>query len=494
MAGGTSLSRQLNTFDVTNLVVGSIIGADIYVAAALGAKLVGPFSILIWLAAGIIATVIALSFSYCVTILPREGGPYSYTRAVAGPFSGFIVGWSLFLAEWFSLAVFPVAFTRYFLFLIPELQNNLVAEILLKGAFIAVVLLTNLVGIKSAGRFNDALTLGKLSPLILLVVAGLIAVVLRPQETISNFQPLVRGSIGSSGQALVLIFWAYAGFELATLPPEEIRQPERTIPKAIAIGMTIVMLFYLTTNFVLIGTVNQDALAASTTPLTTMSSQIFSFSSTVALAATIFVGVGALISIMGADESGTIGTSRLAFAMSIDGLFPKTFSKLHRTFHTPYIGLILICGTAFIASILGTLTELINASVFLLALVYLTTCISAALLKKKYPDRSKNLKGTRIITVLGAALSLLLMSQVNVGQILVSLILIVIGIPIYILFSPKAEIREMKQVFLSDEAVLKRAYRQRELFLAHFLNHIRLLARSLTRRTKHHPTGKSNNR
>src|SRR5436309_14737314 len=121
---GTGASARLNTFDVTSLVVGSIIGADVYVATAIGARLVGPSSLLVWVLAGAMAMVIALSFSYCVMILPKVGGPYAYVKAVAGPFPGFIVGWGLLLAEWFSLAVFPVAFTQYFLALDPGIDDG----------------------------------------------------------------------------------------------------------------------------------------------------------------------------------------------------------------------------------------------------------------------------------------------------------------------------------------------------------------------------------
>src|SRR5438128_11849943 len=110
----TGVSAKLNTFDVTSLVVGSIIGADVYVATAIGARLVGPASLLVWVLAGAMAMVIALSFSYCVMILPKVGGPSAYVKAVASPFPGFIVGRDLLLAEWISLAVFPVALTQVF--------------------------------------------------------------------------------------------------------------------------------------------------------------------------------------------------------------------------------------------------------------------------------------------------------------------------------------------------------------------------------------------
>src|SRR5256886_15814182 len=102
---GTGASAKLNTFDVTSLVVGSIIGADVYVATAIGARLVGPSSLLVWVLAGAIAMVVAPSFSYCVMILPKDCGTYAYVKAGAGPCPRIIVGLGLLLAGWVSRAV-----------------------------------------------------------------------------------------------------------------------------------------------------------------------------------------------------------------------------------------------------------------------------------------------------------------------------------------------------------------------------------------------------
>src|SRR5712692_459727 len=241
-AKGGGASAKLNTFDVTSLVVGSIIGADVYVATALGARLIGPASLLVWVLAGAMAMVIALSFSYCVMILPKVGGPYAYVKAVAGPFPGFIVGWGLLLAEWFSLAVFPVAFTQYFVSPAPGIDD--LGKALLKAVFIAIILVTNLVGIKAAGRVNDALTVAKLSPLLLIVLGGLAFVGLQPGQFVSNLVPFFTGDILAFGRALVLIFRAYAGFQHPTLPTDEVLQPRKTIPRAILVGMMIVIAFY----------------------------------------------------------------------------------------------------------------------------------------------------------------------------------------------------------------------------------------------------------
>ena len=468
-----TLRRQLNAFDTTNLVVGATIGADIYVAAALCAKLLGPTSLLIWFIGGVMATVVALSFGYCAAIMPRVGGPYAYAKDVAGQFSGFMVGWALVLAEWFSLAVFPVAFVQYFLAFVPTLGS--VFQILLKGAFILIIFVTNVIGAKKAGRFNDFLTVVKVTPLLLLMCLGSVFLGLQPHMMFSRFQPFLDGNLQNVGQVLVIVFWAYAGFELATLPADEIQDPMKTIPRALTVGMLISTLIYMATNFVVIGVVDQPTLTSSQAPLVVAAANILGFSPVLAWIGSLVVGVGALISIMGADESGTMGTSRLTFAMSIDGYLPQAFSRLQKSYGTPYIGLAILCSTAFIASIVNTLSALVNSSVFLLSLAYLATGISALLLERKHLRSSPKGMWTILIPVLTILFSIVLMTQVTKQQILISLLLLAVGVPIYAFFSPKKELLELKEAFLSEEAILERTYRQEKIFLAYVLQRVNLL-------------------
>src|SRR5256712_7077061 len=211
------------------------------------------------------AMVIALSFPYCVMILPEVGGPFHCVKAVPGPFPGFLIGWSLLLAEWFSLAVFPVAFTQSFVALDPAIDD--LGKVLLKGLFIGIILVTNLIGVKAAGRVNDVLTIAKLSPLVLIVLGGLAFVAFQPGRFVSNSIPFFTGDLAAFGKALVLIFWAYAGFELSTLPTDEVIEPRKTIPRAIVTGMIIVIGFYFLTNFVVIGSVGGSALGGAASSL-----------------------------------------------------------------------------------------------------------------------------------------------------------------------------------------------------------------------------------
>ena len=206
-ASGPRLQQNLTLFDVTNLVVGAIIGADIYVASSFGAGYLGPVSLVVWVVAGIIAIVVALCFAQCSALLPKAGGPYAYSREAWGPFAGFIVGWSLWLAEWISLAVFPVAFTRYVTFFVPNL--GWIHQTMIKVLFVIFLVMTNIVGVKAAGRTNDVLTLVKLVPLIFLSGAALVYVISHLNAAASNFSPFSPFGFSKTLPALgMLIGWA----------------------------------------------------------------------------------------------------------------------------------------------------------------------------------------------------------------------------------------------------------------------------------------------
>ncbi|MGZ4870109.1 MAG: APC family permease [Halobacteriota archaeon] len=463
--------KKLTFFDVTNLLVGAIVGADIYVVASLGSQYLGPASLVAWIAAGVIAIIIALNFAECATLVPKVGGAYAYAREVWGDFAGFIVGWALWLAEVAALAVFPVAFVRYLSFFLPSLT---VAEgAIIKLLFIASITYVNIRGTKLAGRANDVLTIAKLSPLLLLIVAGLIYMAFNPAQTSTNFVPFAPLGFSHFGQALVLIFWAYAGFELAVIPSNEVENPTRTIPKAIIVGMAIVTLFYLLTNFVIIGVVNWASLQFDPAPLATAGSVVFSLTPTLALIGGLILGVGALISVSGSDESGTFSTSRLSFAISLDGLFPRFFSDLHARYGTPYKSLIAQGILALGLSLFGGLGQLILFSTFNLAFVYLITSSVVLALRERGRIKAgrtliEKMTGP-IVPIAGIVLSALLIFESGITTVVFGLVTIAIGIPIYAFYSPHSEREMVKATFYSTEAVLSRVARTQRVFLGYLL-------------------------
>jgi APA family basic amino acid/polyamine antiporter len=465
------LKKDLSSFDLTSIVVGSIVGADIYIASSLTAGLLGPAAILVWIVAGICATIIALVFAYCSYYVPRVGGPFAFVSEAFDEFYGFLTGWSIWIAEVLSLPVFAIAFVyylQYFLQYFFHFSLNSLAEILVKAVFLLTLTYVNVRGVKAAGRINDILTILKLAPLVLLIILGFGFFIIHPQTFTTNYLPFAPLGYASFGTALVLVFWAYVGFEMGTLPASEVKNPKKTIPKAIITGMIIVTVFYLLTNFVVYGLLHWTILETTTVPLV-LAGIVLLGTSGVAL-----MTIGALVSVSGSDESGILGTARLSYAMSIDGLFIKLFSKEHPRYHTPYVALIIQGLIAFVLCIFSGLSDLISFSVFNLAFAFLLTCLALLVLQRKKPAK---LHGQHILPIIGVLICLYLIIMYLLGTTnpiikIIGIVLILCGIPLYVFFSPKTDIHHLKDLFLSEEAIFLRQFQRTDRFLAHLLVHL----------------------
>jgi APA family basic amino acid/polyamine antiporter len=461
--------RELSLFDMINIVIGSVIGADIYIASALTAGLVGPLAIVTWVIAGVLATVIAIIFAYSSYYVPGVGGPYAYVSEAFDNFYGFLTGWSLWIAEMLALPVFAIAFVRYFQYIVPVSGAG---EIILKALFILALTGINILGVKAAGKINDALTLVKLVPLLILITAGFVYLVTNPGEFFGNYIPFAPLGFARFGSALVIVFWAYAGFEIGTLPAGEVKDPQQTIPRAIIFGMAVCALFYISTNFVVYGVVNWTVLATSTTPL------ILAGAALIGVAGAAIMLIGALFSVTGSDESGMLGTARLSYAMSIDGLFPGIFTRIHPKYGTPVIALGIQGAIAFVLALYSDLTHLISFAVFNLGFVFFMTSCSLVVLKD---SSKKNLPGQDILPWVGILISLYLIIATSWPDMIIGSIVILFGIPLFLFFSPKRGIRHLKEGFLSEEAIFLRQMEKKNRYLANLIGLLHRLYRQIRR-------------
>lgn len=451
-----NLKKDLSFFDLTNIVIGSIVGADIYIASAITSGLIGPATILVWVIAGLFAIVLALVFAYSSYYVPRVGGPFAFVSKAFDNFYGFLTGWSMWIAEMMALPIFAIAFTQYLQYFV---HLELYQEILVKAGFLFGLTTINIIGVKAAGRLNDVLTLVKLIPLVIFIVGGIGFFVFNPQILQQNYQEMFPLGLDSFGTALVLIFWAYVGFEMGTLPASEVRDAKKTIPKAIITGIVVVIAFYLATNFVLFGAENWHDLSGTKVPLVLASTAILG------VVGAAIMGVGALFSVSGSNESGILGVARLSYAMSIKGLFPKLFSRTHKKYKTPYVALVIQGIIAFVLSIYGGISQLISFSVFNLGFSFLMVCLALLVLKK---DREHHLHGQHVLPWVGIAICLYLLYSTGTFDKIIGSIVIALGIPIYVYFSPKVDIHHLKEAFLSEEAIFTRRLERHEKFLASF--------------------------
>jgi len=454
---------DLGVSDFTLLVVGAIVGADIYVVSAMGAKFLGPAQLVAWVVAGLLAAVTALAFVQCSAILPKVGGTYAYTREAFGPLPGFLAGWALYLGEWVALPVFPLAFANYLAYFIGD---SPAVSVIVKLLLIGVVTVVNIRGIQTGARLNDALTVAKLVPLGVLVAVGLAFLAThsaQAAERVTPFAPLGWGGLGS---AVLLIFWAYAGYELAVLPAGEVREPQRTLPRGLVLGMAIATIFYLLTAATVVIALPTEAAQASQRPLADALASLLPDLGLPAVIGGVVMSAGALVSIVGVYDVFTLSLARLSYAMARDGLFPAPFAKIHPRFHTPYLGIGFQALCALVGSLLFDLRSLIAISVFFLGLCYLATAASALRLVQREPERRLLVPALRPALALGALAGVYLSLQAPLPLLGLGAFAMLVGLAAYLL--RRTDWRERSKLFAraeDDERRLAQWAAQRERWL-----------------------------
>lgn len=439
-----------------NIVIGAIVGSDIYIVPGLVAGLIGPFSIAVWIFGGAIAMVLVMVFGYCSYYVPNVGGSFAYVSEAFDDFYGFVAGWSMTIAEVIALPVFAIVFTSYLQYFLPM---SYATQLVVRVVFIVAITGVNIFGVKAAGRINDVLTLAKLTPLLLIIVFGLGTILLNP-GLLGNYTPLAPLGLNNFSTVLVLIFWAYAGFELGTLPASEVVDPKKNIPKALISGMAIVIFFYVVTNFTVSGVVNWGVLSKSPIPLVLVSTALLG------TAGAVITGVGALASVSGTDETEVLGTARLVYAMSSYGLLPKTFRRVHPRFQTPYVAIVLEGAIALALMPFSGISSLISFAVFNLGICYLLVCLALTVLKK---PGEHGLHGQSVLPWIGVAVSLYLLYSTSNFDKLVGSVMVLLGIPVYLYFSKKTDVHELGHEFKAEERVFARNMERRNKFLGNFV-------------------------
>lgn len=437
------------------MTVGAIIGADIYIAAAITAGLLGPASLLAWLFAGVLAMVLAVMLAESARLVPAVGGPYAYTARALGRFPGFLAGWSMWVAELTAMPVFAIAFTNYLGYFVTV---NDVTTHTIRVAFIVALTVVNVRSVRAAGNLNDALTALKLAPLVLIIVGGLVYSLLHLSTVQENLTPFAPFGMSEFPTALVLVFWAYLGFELSTVPAGEVEDPSRTIPRALIAGMLIVMVFYLSTNLVLYALVQHADLAASNRPLVLAASVVFGG------AGAAIVSAGAMVSVSGSDESDMLGSSRLGYAMAADGLLPHALAEVHPRYQTPHVALIAQACLAIGLTFIDRIADLISFAVFNLGFSFLLCALALYRLQSASEERAS--VAQRMIPVLATTICIGLIAATSTQDKLVGAGVIGGGAVIHLVFAPGMALPQKLERITHVDEVLGTLARHRMRFLA----------------------------
>jgi APA family basic amino acid/polyamine antiporter len=342
------LKREIGLFGATALGIGAIIGSGIFIVTGIVAGIAGPAMIFSVLIAGVITVFSAMSVAELGAYLPEEGGTYAYAQKLISPFAGFIAGWVWIFSNIFVGAAVSLGFAHYFVTLFPSIPVKIIAV-----AICLVFIFINYIGLKESIIFNNILVMLKVLILLFFVAFGL--GFFRP----GNFTPFApEGSMGIlSGAAL--IFFAYTGFARVTIMAEEVKDPEKTIPRSIYLALGISTVIYLLVSIIAVGLAGAPALAQSSSPL---ADAIGSTGSTRAL---LMISLGAMIATASVLLTTVMGISRIIFSMARSQDLPLLFGRIHPRFGTPHYA-IAITGTCMIAALLpADLALVIAVSTFL---------------------------------------------------------------------------------------------------------------------------------
>jgi len=399
----TELKRALGLFDATAISIGAIIGAGIFVVTGIVAGLAGPGVVVSMVMAGSIASFTTLSFAQLSAYMPREGGGYEFTYRLVSPYAGFLAGWMWIFSNIFIGAAVSLGFAQYLATLFPSLPITVVAAApCLSFTFI------NYVGVRLSAIVNNALVVAKISILLLFIALGSSFI------RLSNFDPFMpRGFVGVL-QGAALIFFAYGGYARVTTVGEEVKDPSRTIPRAIILALTISTVLYLVIGFVAVGLVGSQILAASGSPLAD------AIGVTGNSTAMFVVSLGAMIATTSVLLMTILGVSRMTFAMARNGQLPTFLSRIHPRFQTPHCA-ILITGLCSSVLVFGDFSRVVAVGTFSLLFHHALVNLAATRLK------TENRRYPVFVSVLGLLLCLTLLAFLSFDAWLIGTVGLIIG-------------------------------------------------------------------
>jgi APA family basic amino acid/polyamine antiporter len=321
----------------TALVVGNMVGSGIFTLPAVLAGEAGPASILSLVFTGIGAMLLALVFANLGRAHPRTGGPYYFARRAFGDFVGFQTAWAYWIAAWVGNAAIAVAFAGYLgVFWGDVNTENWLAAAVAIGA-IWLFTLVNIAGARETGVAQVLTTVLKFVPLAVIGLLGLFYV------DGGNYTPFTPGSGGFDwhvNAAATLALWAFIGLESATVPAEEVKEPEKTIPRATILGTLATTVLYLVALVAIVGVLSQAVLAESSAPFADAADAMWG-GTFLSLSWGKWIALIAMAATLGALNGWIMLTARVSLAAADDGLFPAWFGRVHGKRQTPVFGLLV---------------------------------------------------------------------------------------------------------------------------------------------------------
>jgi amino acid transporter len=424
------LIRALGRWDLTAVGVNQVIGSGIFVLPATVALLVGaPASVWPWVADGIANALIVLCFAEAGSRFRQAGGPMLYTATAFGPFAGFLVGWMMWLTRVASQAALANAFAQYLGFFWPQTAEG-VGRILVIAATIGSLALINFRGVKWGAWTINFFTIGKLVPLGIFMVLGIFYVdwgAFAPGW--ESFRDMLTTHRAGFGESVLLLMFAFGGYELITIPAGEANAPRRDAPRALLLTIGIVCAIYVLVQVIAVGTLPD--LANSPTPLADSALLFLG-----ALAGT-FIAIGGLLSIGGSNAGTMLAGPRLTYALAEQRQLPAIFAHVHPRYRTPDFSILVYAGFALLLALTGTFRELVAVSAVARLVFYIGTCAAVPALRMRGDAEAREgafqLPGGMTIPFLALLLNIAIIAGADQRSLAAGGAAMIIGIMLYVL-------------------------------------------------------------
>jgi APA family basic amino acid/polyamine antiporter len=324
-----------------------IVGAGIFVLPAVAAQGLGAAAILSYIVCAVAMGLMILCFAAAGSRVSSSGGMYAYTEAAFGPFVGFTIG----AVNWFAAGVVASASVANALVgavaeIAPVFGTPIGRIVLILGTY-GVFTAVNVRGVQLGARLIEGITVAKLAPLLLLAGAGLFFI--RPENLAWHGVP----TAAALGQSALLVIFAFAGTEVAVTPGGELRNPARTLPRAILLALALATTLYLGLQVTAQGVLGDRLAAETRAPLAAAAQQIVGSGGKLLL---LFAGI---VSMLGYLSTDALATPRMLYAFGRDDIGPSRLSAVHPRFRTPYVAIIANQAISALLAVTGSFRSLL---------------------------------------------------------------------------------------------------------------------------------------
>jgi APA family basic amino acid/polyamine antiporter len=403
------LVRTIGRWSLTALMVNSIIGVSIFRLPSLLAEKIGAYSPLSCLAAGAGILIIAGCIAEVSSRYEETGGLYLYARDALGRFAGLLVAWLTWLTRIAAPAAAANLFCTYAAQFFPVLGTR-TGELAVLAVLIGQLAVVNYIGVKTGEQVSNFFTVVKVGFLLLFVIAGLIALIVRPEIRVPLVWP--AASARSCFDAMLLLVYAYGGFEGALSVGGESTNPKRDTPIALLTALALIALIYTAVQIITLKTL-PDA-AASVRPLADASQRFLGPAGAMAIAA------AALVSAYGYLSANLLHAPRLTFALAQGGDFPSFFGAIHPRYRTPYLSIVVYAVLVFVFAALGTFQWNAVLSAVSRLTVYGAMAVAVPILRRRRDDKARfQLPFPYFFAGFGLVFSALLLAQMHRGEFIV---------------------------------------------------------------------------